>query len=80
MPKDKRFREPTTQRKLCRDYFESMVALDQLIEHDQVHYLASLLECHLVLYLHCKASLIDKYICMVSRTVLHTATDIQLAV
>lgn len=38
MPLENMFIEPTTQRRLCGNYFESIVALDQLIEHDQVLY------------------------------------------
>lgn len=36
MPREKMMIEATTQEKLCKDYFDCMVAFDELVEHDQV--------------------------------------------
>ena len=36
MDRGKMYTESTTQRRLCRDQFDCMVRLDELVEHDQV--------------------------------------------
>lgn len=36
LPREKMVVVPTTQRKICLDYFSRMVAFDELVENDQV--------------------------------------------